>query len=94
MPTYDYQCSACSHAFEEFHGINEAPLKKCPKCGKLKLARLIGTGGAILFKGGGFYSTDYRSDSYKSGAKADSGPSCSGNPSSCAKPDCSSKSDS
>ena len=71
MPTYDYECDACRHAFEEFQSMMDKPLKKCPKCGKSKLRRLIGTGAAIIFKGSGFYQTDYRSDSYKSAAKAD-----------------------
>jgi len=71
MPTYDYECDACDHAFEEFQSMMDKPLKKCPKCGKPKLRRLIGTGAAILFKGSGFYQTDYRSESYKSAAKAD-----------------------
>lgn len=71
MPTYDYRCDACEHAFEEFQSMTEEPLKKCPKCGKKKLRRLIGTGAAILFKGSGFYQTDYRSESYKSAAKAE-----------------------
>ena len=71
MPTYDYECDACKHAFEEFQSMMDKPLKKCPKCGKAKLRRLIGTGAAILFKGSGFYQTDYRSESYKSAAKAD-----------------------
>ncbi|WP_068266272.1 FmdB family zinc ribbon protein [Rubripirellula obstinata] len=72
MPTYDYECGACEHTFEEFQGINDAVLKKCPKCKKNKLQRLFGTGAAIVFKGSGFYQTDYRSDSYKKAAKADS----------------------
>lgn len=71
MPTYDYVCDACQHEFEEFQYMSEEPLKKCPKCGKKKLRRLIGTGAAILFKGSGFYQTDYRSESYKSAAKSD-----------------------
>lgn len=71
MPTYDYECDACSHAFEEFQSMLDKPLKKCPKCKKPKLRRLIGTGAAILFKGSGFYQTDYRSEAYKSAAKAD-----------------------
>jgi len=71
MPTYDYECDACKHAFEEFQSMMDKPLKKCPKCGKSKLRRLIDTGAAILFKGSGFYQTDYRSESYKSAAKAD-----------------------
>jgi len=72
MPTYEYQCSACGHHFEEFQSFSEATLIKCPQCKKNKLERLIGTGTAILFKGSGFYETDYRSDSYKSAAKSDS----------------------
>jgi putative FmdB family regulatory protein len=71
MPTYEYQCDACEHGFEEWQTISEAPLTKCPKCGKKKLRRLFGTGAAVLFKGSGFYETDYRSESYKSAAKAD-----------------------
>jgi putative FmdB family regulatory protein len=71
MPTYDYQCDACSHTFELFQGINEPVQKKCPQCRKNKLRRLFGTGGAIVFKGSGFYQTDYRSESYKKGAKAE-----------------------
>lgn len=71
MPTYDYVCDACHHEFEEFQSITADPLRKCPKCGKNKLRRLIGTGAAIMFKGSGFYQTDYRSDSYKKRAEAD-----------------------
>lgn len=71
MPTYEYQCDACDHNFDEFQSFSEKPLKKCPKCGKPKLRRMFGTGAAILFKGSGFYKTDYRSESYKSAAKAE-----------------------
>ena len=71
MPTYDYQCDACGHEFELFQSISADPEKKCPKCKKLKLRRLIGTGAAVVFKGSGFYQTDYRSDSYKKSAAAD-----------------------
>ena len=78
MPTYDYSCDACGHRFEELQSFSEAPLKKCPQCKKNKLRRLIGTGAAILFKGSGFYQTDYRSDSYKGAAKADA-PASTGN---------------
>ena len=79
MPTYDYQCDACDHTFEEFQLMSEKPLKKCPQCKKPKLRRLIGTGAAIIFKGSGFYQTDYRSDSYKKAAKAEeSKPSSNG----------------
>lgn len=68
MPTYDYLCRACGHELEIFHSISDAPKRKCPKCGKLKLERQIGSGAAVIFKGSGFYETDYRSDSYKKGA--------------------------
>lgn len=72
MPTYDYECTACDHRFELYQSIVADPEKKCPKCKKLKLRRLIGTGAAVVFKGSGFYQTDYRSDSYKKSAAADS----------------------
>ena len=71
MPTYDYECDACGHEFELFQGINDPVQRKCPKCGKLKLRRLFGTGAAVVFKGSGFYQTDYRSDSYKKAAEKD-----------------------
>ena len=71
MPTYEYQCDACEHNFDEFQSMSEEALKKCPKCGKKKLRRVFGGGAAILFKGSGFYQTDYRSESYKQAAKAE-----------------------
>ena len=71
MPTYEYQCDACEHNFDEFQSMSEASLTKCPKCGKKKLRRVFGTGAAVIFKGSGFYQTDYRSESYKAAAKAD-----------------------
>jgi putative FmdB family regulatory protein len=71
MPTYEYHCDACEHNFDEFQSINDKPLKKCPQCGKPKLRRVFGTGAAIIFKGSGFYQTDYRSESYKAAAKAE-----------------------
>jgi putative FmdB family regulatory protein len=71
MPTYDYVCDACEHEFELFQSITDPVKRKCPKCGKPKLRRLIGTGAAIMFKGSGFYKTDYRSESYKKQAAAD-----------------------
>ena len=79
MPTYDYQCDACDHTFEEFQSFSDEPLKKCPACKKNKLRRLLGTGAAVIFKGSGFYQTDYRSDSYKSAAKADQAPAATDN---------------
>ena len=71
MPTYDYRCNACEHEFELFQAMSAGVKKKCPECGKLKLERLIGIGAAVMFKGSGFYETDYRSESYKKGAEAD-----------------------
>jgi len=71
MPTYDYVCDACEHAFEEFQGFSDEVLTKCPKCGKKKLRRVFGAGAAVLFRGSGFYETDYRSESYKKAAKAE-----------------------
>ena len=71
MPTYDYRCNACGHEFELFQSMSEAHKRKCPDCSKLKLERLIGTGAAVIFKGSGFYQTDYRTESYKKGAEAD-----------------------
>lgn len=85
MPTYDYECDACGHRFELYQSISADPERKCPECKKLKLRRLIGTGAAVVFKGSGFYQTDYRSDSYKKSAAADSG-SSSGGSSSTEKP--------
>jgi len=65
MPTYDYLCDACAHKFELFQSIKDKHVKKCPECGKRKLRRLFGIGAAVVFKGSGFYQTDYRSASYK-----------------------------
>lgn len=71
MPTYDYQCGACEHTWEEFQSMSAKPIRKCPACGRLKAKRIIGPGAGFIFKGSGFYLTDYRSESYKSGAEAD-----------------------
>jgi len=71
VPTYDYVCGACGHELEIFQSMSEAPKRKCPECGSLKLQRQIGMGAGVLFKGSGFYETDYRSDSYAKGAKAE-----------------------
>jgi len=61
MPTYDYKCKSCQHIFEHFQSMSSDPLKKCPECEKDSLQRLIGKGAAIIFKGSGFYQTDYKS---------------------------------
>jgi putative FmdB family regulatory protein len=71
MPTYDYKCDGCGHQFEQFQSISANPLKKCPECGKSKLKRLFGTGAGLIFKGSGFYQTDYRSESYKKAAEGE-----------------------
>lgn len=71
MPTYEYECDRCSHRFEEFQPITAAPLSQCPACRKKALRRLLGAGAGVIFKGSGFYQTDYRSESYKKAADAD-----------------------
>ena len=71
MPTYEYRCKSCEHTFEEFQSMSAAPLRRCPKCGK-GVERLMGTGAGIIFKGSGFYQTDYRSKSYQEKAKSES----------------------
>lgn len=71
MPTYEYRCEACGHELELFQNISAPPKKRCPACKKQRLKRKIGGGAGFLFKGSGFYLTDYRSDSYKKGADAD-----------------------
>jgi putative FmdB family regulatory protein len=78
MPTYDYICDACQHEFESFESIKADPQRVCPACGKETLRRKLGPGAAILFKGSGFYQTDYRSESYKKAAKAEKGESGGG----------------
>jgi putative FmdB family regulatory protein len=87
MPTYEYVCSKCEHHFETVQRITDQPLKICPKefChlkpwGKGKITRAISTGGGLIFKGSGFYSTDYRSDSYKADAKKEAGSTASAAP--------------
>ena len=72
MPTYEYKCTACGHTFEKFQSITSEPIKRCPACGKAKAKRLISAGAGLIFKGSGFYITDYRDAGYKDSAKADS----------------------
>lgn len=81
MPTYEYECTKCNHAFELHQSMKDEPLAVCPKdqCprktwGKGKVKRLLGTGAGLIFKGSGFYITDYRSETYKSAARKDSQP--------------------
>ncbi|MDD5225640.1 MAG: zinc ribbon domain-containing protein [Candidatus Omnitrophica bacterium] len=87
MPTYEYECMACGHRFEKYQSMVDNPIKKCPKCGKAKARRMISGGAGVLFKGNGFYQTDYRSKGYKEAAKKDkpasASPSCAGDCSSC-----------
>ncbi len=71
MPTYQYECAACGHNFEKFQSITAKAVKKCPECGKRKVERLISAGAGFIFKGSGFYITDYRSKEYKEAAKKD-----------------------
>ena len=71
MPTYDYRCDNCRRTFEKFQAMTDRPIRKCPVCGKSAVKRLIGNGTAIIFKGSGFYQTDYRSADYKKRAKDD-----------------------
>lgn len=87
MPTYEYHCKSCGHELEEFQSMTAKPLKKCPECGKNALERKIGIGAGVLFKGGGFYETDYRSDSYKKAAEADSKPASTEGAKTDTKPD-------
>ena len=71
MPTYEYKCLDCGLTFEEFQFITAEPLRKCPECGKKNVKRLIGCGSGLIFKGSGFYQTDYRSENYQNAAKAE-----------------------
>jgi putative FmdB family regulatory protein len=75
MPTYEYECEACGATFEKFQPITARPLRRCPECGKRKVRRLIGPGAGLIFRGAGFYTTDYRSEEYKQKAKAEGSPS-------------------
>ena len=71
MPTYEYECTKCSHTFERFQSITEEPVKRCPEC-RSKVRRVFGSGAGIIFKGSGFYQTDYRSSGYKAAQRRDS----------------------
>ena len=82
MPTYEYECKSCGYIFEQFQNMSDEPLRECPKC-KKEVRRMIGIGAGIIFKGSGFYATDYRKSGYKEKEKADSGVPCDK-----AKPSC------
>jgi len=69
MPTYEYKCESCGYEFERFQSITAKPIRRCPKCNKTSVRRLIGIGAGVIFKGPGFYQTDYRSESYKKAAE-------------------------
>ena len=79
MPTYEYKCEACGHDFEQFQSITADPIRKCPACSKNKVKRLIGMGAGLIFKGSGFYQTDYRSEGYQKAADAEKKSSSSSN---------------
>lgn len=74
MPTYEYQCAKCGHTFEQFQSMKDEPLKKCPKCKKAAVKRLVGGGAGLIFKGSGFYITDYKKSSGSAGAPAKESP--------------------
>lgn len=74
MPTYEYACPKCGHTFEQFQSMKEQPIKKCPKCKKTGVKRLIGGGAGLIFKGSGFYITDYKKKSGSTGGSETSAP--------------------
>ena len=86
MPTYEYACSKCGHRFEKFQSMRDGPLRKCPKCSKAGLKRLVGGGGGLIFKGSGFYSTDYRKPAKEKAAGPESKPSPEAKPAGGEKP--------
>lgn len=93
MPTYEYRCGACGHEFERFHGINADPIRVCPSCEEEAVERLISTGGGIVFKGPGFYATDYRKGGPSGSASTGGGSSESGSKDSSSSKDSSKSAD-
>jgi putative FmdB family regulatory protein len=85
MPTYEYECPKCGHHFEQFQSMRDAPLKKCPKCGRASLKRLVGGGAGLIFKGSGFYITDYARKGPRP-AEGESKPATEAKPAADAKP--------
>ena len=79
MPTYEYLCGQCGKKFEQFQSITAKPVRKCPACGRRSVRRLIGAGAGVIFKGSGFYQTDYRSDSYRKSAEKEKPSTASSN---------------
>jgi putative FmdB family regulatory protein len=77
MPTYEYECDGCGHRFEKFQSMKARAVRRCPKCSALKVRRLINAGAAVIFKGSGFYATDYRSEEYRKRASAEKSPPAS-----------------
>ncbi len=90
MPTYEYECTKCENRFELFQKMTDSPVKSCPKC-KGRVNRLIGLGGGVIYKGPGFYTTEYRSEHYKQRQREESGgsSSCSSSCSSSSSSKCS-----
>jgi len=88
VPTYEYECSACANRLDAFQSMSDPPLRKCPKCGKLRLKRLISAGAGVIFKGTGFYTTDYRSSSYAASKKSDTEAPAKTDSGTCGKPAC------
>ena len=84
MPTYDYECQGCGTVFEAFQKMSDAPLEECPDCGG-KVQRLLGAGAGLIFKGGGFYETDYRSRGYRAAAAKDNAPAACPSGGDCSK---------
>ncbi|MDP3073967.1 MAG: zinc ribbon domain-containing protein [Opitutaceae bacterium] len=80
MPTYEYACQKCGHEFEQFQSMRDEPLKKCPKCKKAGLKRLVGGGAGLIFKGTGFYITDYKKKSGGEAQSSDSKPAADPKP--------------